>query len=66
MESLTENQLNDIASAAIFQVHDRCFTPPLSEFEHIKMQNGTMAYIKTAYGPLVGNHCVSTCPKAQR
>jgi len=44
------------ASAAIFQVHDRCFTPPLSEFEHIKMRNATMAHLKTACGPPVGNH----------
>ena len=26
IESLTENRFNDIASSAIFQVHERCFT----------------------------------------
>jgi len=51
MESLTENRLNVTTSSAIFQVHERCFTPSLSEFEHIKMQNGTMAHLKIACGP---------------
>jgi len=26
MEGLAENRLNDIASAAMFQVYERCFT----------------------------------------
>jgi len=51
METFTENRLNDIASSAIFQVHNRCFIPSLNEFEHIKMRNGAMAYLKTACGP---------------
>jgi len=32
MKNMTENRLNDVAPAAIFQVHERCFIPPLSEF----------------------------------
>jgi len=56
MESLTENWLNHTASAVIFQVHDMCFIPPLSEFGHIKMRNGAKAHLKTACGPPVGNH----------
>jgi len=53
MESLTENWLNDIASSAIFQVHNRCFIPSLNEFEHIKVRNGAMAHLKPVCGPLV-------------
>ena len=41
---LNGNRLNDTASSAIFQFHVRCFTPPLSETERIKIRNGTMAY----------------------
>jgi len=41
---LNGNRLKDIASSAIFQVHVRCCTPPLSETECIKIQNGTMAH----------------------
>jgi len=55
METLTENRLNDIASSAIFQVHNRCFIPPLNEFDYIKMRNGAMAHLKTACGPVVGH-----------
>ena len=57
VESLTENRLDDVMSSAIFQFHERCFTPPLSEFEHIKMWNGSMTHIKTLSGPQVGNYC---------
>jgi len=46
MESLTENRLNDIASSAMLQVHERCFSTSLSEFKHTKMRNG----------PPFGNH----------
>jgi len=56
MESLTENRFNDIASSAMFQVHDRCFSPSISEFKHTKMRNGAMAHLKTACGPPVRNH----------
>jgi len=65
---LTNTRLNDIASAAIFQVREKCFKPPLSEFGHIKMRNGAMAHLKTAcgppvgHGPPVGNHWfMKTC-----
>ena len=61
IESLTENRFNDTASSAMFQVHERCFSPSLSEFKHTKMRNGAMAHLKTACGPLVGNHWASTC-----
>jgi len=37
METLTENRLNDIEPATLFQVHERCFIPPLSEFELCEM-----------------------------
>jgi len=40
----------------MFQVHERCFSPSLSEFKHTKMRNGAMAQLNTAYGPPVGNH----------
>jgi len=46
MESLTENRLSHIALSAIVQVHERCFTLELSEFKHIKIQNGTVAHLK--------------------
>jgi len=55
MESLTENRPNGITSVAIIQVHERRFTPPLSEFEDVKMRNGAMVHLKTAYGPPVGH-----------
>jgi len=53
---LTENRFNDIASSAMFQVHEGCFSPPLSEFKHTKMRNGAMAHLKNACVPPVGNH----------
>jgi len=56
MESLTENRFNDIASSAMCQVHERCFSPSLSEFKQTKMRNGAMAHLKTVCGPQVGNH----------
>ena len=46
---------NGIASAAIFQVHERCFTSPLSDL-NFKMRDGPMAHLKTVCGPPVG-HC---------
>jgi len=51
MESLTENRLNDIASARRFQFHERCFTQPLSELEHIKARNGAMELPKNRQWP---------------
>jgi len=48
---LTENWLNDIAPSAMFQVHERCATPPLSEFEHIEMRIRAMAHVTSTYGP---------------
>jgi len=63
MESLTENRLNETAPVAIFQVHEKCFTLPFSEFEQIKMRNGAIARLKTScnlpvgLGPPVRNHC---------
>jgi len=33
--SLTENRFNNIASSAMFQVHERCFSPSLSEFNSL-------------------------------
>jgi len=44
MESLTENRLNDIASAAIFH-QERRFTLPLREFER------TIHNAKWCHGP---------------
>jgi len=46
MESLTKNRFNDTASSAMFQLHERCFTLPLSEFECIKTRNRATAHQK--------------------
>jgi len=46
----------------MFQVHEGCFSSPLSEFKHTKLRNGAMAHLQTACGPPVGNHCFKAFP----
>jgi len=40
MESLTENRLNDIASSAIIQVHNRCFISWIWTYQNAKRRHG--------------------------
>jgi len=52
---LTKNRVEDVASSAMFQVHEGCFSPLLSDFKHTKMRNGAMAHQKRRLWPTSGS-----------